>query len=254
MKKIGLVGYPIAHSGSPKLFYDTFAQNRSVLEQYSYDLIETDDFSLAAERFYNEYIAVNVTTPYKEDALALADEYSYPVERIMATNLLIKDEDGVVTAYNTDYLALKMLIPQGQKVVVIGCGGAAKAAVVAALENGCNVSIYNRTESKVVEFLFNLKINNPRGIPSAVDILKSEDLAEAVAASDVVVYAISSPVELFDRVLLSGKILIEANYREPLYSKESLDGVSAQYIGGERWLELQAIETYRLIGLLENPQ
>jgi hypothetical protein len=95
-----------------------------------------------------------------------------------------------------------------------------------------------------------LKINNPRGIPSAVDILKSEDLAEAVAASDVVVYAISSPVELFDRVLLSGKILIEANYREPLYSKE----VSAQYIGGERWLELQAIETYRLIGLLENPQ
>ncbi|MBQ5748420.1 MAG: hypothetical protein IIV83_06460, partial [Bacteroidales bacterium] len=73
-------------------------------------------------------------------------------------------------------------------------------------------------------------------------------------ASDVVVYAISSPVELFDRVLLSGKILIEANYREPLYSKESLDGVSAQYIGGERWLELQAIETYRLIGLLENPQ
>ena len=52
MKKIGLVGYPIAHSGSPRLFYDTFAQNRSVLEQYSYDLIETDDFSLAAERFY----------------------------------------------------------------------------------------------------------------------------------------------------------------------------------------------------------
>ncbi len=254
MKKIGLIGYPIAHSGSPKLFYDTFAQNSSVLEQYSYDLIDTDDFSLAAETFYNEYVAVNVTTPYKEDALALADEYSYPVERIMATNLLIKDDEGVVTAYNTDYLALKQLIPQGKRVVVTGCGGAAKAAVAAALENDCKVFIYNRTQSRVSQFLFNLKFNNPRGVRGDVEVLSLEQLPEGIAGADVVVYAISSPVELFDKSLLGGKIVIEANYKEPLFSEQALQELSAKYIGGQTWLELQAMHTYRLIGLLENQQ
>lgn len=252
MKKIGLIGFPIAHSGSPQLFKDIFSSNDSILNNYSYDLIETEDFSLAAELFYKEYLAVNVTTPYKEDALALADEYAYPVGRIMAANLLVKDSEGVVTAYNTDCLALCRMLPQEKKVVVIGCGGAARAAVVAALEKGCKVSIFNRTRSRVEEFCLNLKINNPENIPSEVEIVDRHQLDAAISDSDVVVYAISEPVQLFDFSLLKGKIVIEANYKDPLFSETLLEPLAAQYLSGRQWLRLQAIEGYRIIGLLEN--
>ena len=67
MDKFGLIGHPIAHSLSPRLFTAAYAG------KYAYDLIETPDFGEAWERFLSDYKAINVTAPFKMEAFAKAD-------------------------------------------------------------------------------------------------------------------------------------------------------------------------------------
>ena len=67
MDKFGLIGYPIAHSLSPRLFSAAYGG------RYAYELIETPDFEKAWECFMHGYKAINVTAPFKGDAFDAAD-------------------------------------------------------------------------------------------------------------------------------------------------------------------------------------
>lgn len=250
MKNLGLIGYPISHSGSPELFKEIFSDNKKILDEYSYSLLEYEELSQAAKLFYDHYIAVNVTAPFKEDALALADNYSTDVQIIGATNLLVKDDDSVVTAYNTDYLALRQMIPEGRRVLVLGCGGAGKGAAVAALDNGCSLFLYNRTPHKLTTFSNHLKNFSSLYSERLTVLYSLEELPTILEQVDIVVNTLSERVDLFDKSLLKGKLVIEANYKDPLYSDEELSAVQAEYLSGEHWLRLQALHTYRIIGLL----
>lgn len=89
MKRFGLIGHPIAHSLSPALFKAGFDG------RYPYDLIETDDFEEAYERFMKDYDGINVTAPFKELAVRKADILSEECRRIGAANILIKTPDGI---------------------------------------------------------------------------------------------------------------------------------------------------------------
>lgn len=66
--RLGLIGCPISHSKSPALFLEHYASRPDILEHWSYDLIERDTFDEAWAAFLQDYIAVNVTAPFKEDA------------------------------------------------------------------------------------------------------------------------------------------------------------------------------------------
>ena len=130
--KFGLIGHPIEHSLSPALFkagYDGL---------YPYELIETPDFEEAFSVFLKEYDGINVTAPFKELALKKADIISEECRMIGATNLLVKTADGV-KAYNSDYLGLRLWLSEVSKgmnerprVLIVGMGGAGKAAAAAA--------------------------------------------------------------------------------------------------------------------------
>ena len=130
MKKYGLIGYPIAHSMSPALFKAAYGG------AYLYELIEEADFEVAYQQFLQEYDAINVTAPFKEAACAKADVLSAECECIGACNVLKKTEEGVFAA-NTDYLGVMKSLIQHQVIglkpltVVVGCGGAGKAAAKA---------------------------------------------------------------------------------------------------------------------------
>ena len=132
--KYGLIGYPISHSKSPELFRAAYPDT-----DMSYDLIEESDFSRAYRRFLQEYEAVNVTAPFKGDAFRKVDVADTISRELFAVNIL-KKKDGKVYGYNSDFWALKQLLEpyadrkQRPQVLVIGCGGAAKAAALAALK------------------------------------------------------------------------------------------------------------------------
>ena len=177
MDRFGLIGHPIGHSLSPRLFTAGYAG------RHPYDLIETPDFGEAWERFLAGYKAINVTAPFKGDAFARADWKSPECVRTGATNLVVRTPEGL-KAYNSDYLGVRAILePLGRgTAAVIGYGGAGKAALAAAEDLGFTCTLYRHAE-----------------------------ITGGVAA-DVVIYTLPRFVEGAGR--LDCAHLLEANYRD----------------------------------------
>ena len=240
MKRFGLIGHPIEHSLSPTLFragYDG---------RYPYELIQTSDFEEAYARFLAGDDGINVTAPFKELAIRKADILSDECKVIGATNLLIKTPDGI-KAYNSDYLGIRLWISMlsdglksmlPPKVLIVGTGGAGKAAGQAARSLGCEVVLMNRTQY-------------------SEDIRPLSEFREAFRDADVVIYNL--PVRLAGLEQLSSedfiegkaKYILEANYRNPSFDKDLIQRLQAihpqvEYTRGETWLLLQALTGYEI--------
>ena len=96
------------------------------------------------------YRGANVTIPHKEAALAVADEASDAARAIGAANTLSFD-DGKIHADNTDAAGLLAALPRearGMTALVLGAGGAGRAAAWALREAGAEVSVWNRTGAR----------------------------------------------------------------------------------------------------------
>ena len=100
---------------------------------------------------------LNVTIPFKELALALADRATDLAKRSGAANVLTFEPDGRILAHNTDSIGLLQAFaaqapawdPQLGPVAVLGAGGAARGAVAALLMAGTpKVFVLNRTLAK----------------------------------------------------------------------------------------------------------
>ena len=242
MKKFGLIGHPIEHSLSPALFkagYDG---------KYPYDLIQTADFEEAYARFLEEYDGINVTAPFKELAIKKADILSEECQKIGATNLLIKTPNGI-KAHNSDYLGLRLWIKmvseegffsdhQLPHILIVGLGGAGKAAAEAARSLGCEVILMNRTQH-------------------TDEIRPLSEFREAFKAADIIIYNL--PVRLPERDILGKedfieskrKHILEANYRNPSFDKELIKKLTEihpqlEYTSGETWLLMQALTGYEI--------
>jgi len=155
MPRLGVCGWPVAHSRSPAMHEAALAA--AGLEGWSYQLLP-----LPPELFAETVRAlpaagfrgVNVTIPHKHAALALADSASAAAREIGAANTLTFERDGAINADNTDAPGLIAALgerwdPAGRRVVVLGAGGAARAAVWALLRAGAaDVAVWNRTAER----------------------------------------------------------------------------------------------------------
>lgn len=89
--------------------------------------------------------------PYKEDVIALVDRMDPSATAIASVNTIVND-DGVLTAYNTDYSAIALLIARNRldpaaSVLLRGSGGMAKATAAAFRDAGfADVTIVARNE------------------------------------------------------------------------------------------------------------
>lgn len=240
--KYGLIGYPIAHSKSPELFRAAYPDDPDLC----YDLIEEEDFETAYRRFHEGYEAVNVTAPFKGDAFRKVDVADTIARELFAVNIL-KKKDGKIYGYNSDFWALqKMLEPYADrtrrpKVLVIGCGGAAKAAALAALKLRMSVMVANRDFRKVREFCF----TGGGMIP-----LRLEQVPAHAGSADILIYAVPKAIDLIEALPLAGKLVIEANYKAPCLRERSAEA-GATYIPGIDWLGEQAVTGYRLMTGIE---
>ncbi|MGN0190673.1 MAG: shikimate dehydrogenase family protein [Candidatus Cryptobacteroides sp.] len=249
MQRFGLLGYPIAHSLSPALFeagYDG---------RYAYDLVEQEDFDIAWRTFLRRYQAVNVTAPFKEMAFGKAKLRSRECELIGAANILVQTPKGV-SAWNSDCTGVAALLRkafggerflEGLRTLVVGAGGAGKAAAVAALSCGMTVSMINRSLQRALEFSHRLAQSS-----RILTVLPADQLFKAFAQSDVVIYTASAPLwtGLPPTPFADGpEILVEANYRNPSFSAEVLSRICprTRLIPGEEWLLMQAVTGYSLM-------
>jgi shikimate dehydrogenase len=99
------------------------------------------------------FAGVNVTIPHKEAALALADESTATARAVGAANTLAF-ENGRILADNTDVAGLLSALPEqhaprGRRALVLGAGGAGRAAVHALVTAGAaDVMVWNRTPQR----------------------------------------------------------------------------------------------------------
>jgi shikimate dehydrogenase len=95
---------------------------------------------------------INVTIPHKESALALATEATPVAAAVGAANTLTFGPGGAVHADNTDVAGLLESLPRppaGATALVLGAGGAARAAVYALRSAGAaDVMVFNRTRER----------------------------------------------------------------------------------------------------------
>jgi shikimate dehydrogenase len=117
------------------------------------------------------YAGVNVTIPHKLAALALADEASPAARAVGAANTLTF-ADGKIGAENTDAGGLLDALgePPRGRALVLGAGGAGRAAAWALREAGAEVMIWNRTRERAQEVARDLDVEAV-GEPRDADLL-----------------------------------------------------------------------------------
>ena len=154
MSRLAVIGHPVAHSRSPAM--QRAALVELGLDDWSYEAIDVvaEEFASRVRGLASDgFVGVNVTIPHKEAALAIADEASLAASQIGAANTLTF-VDGTIIAENTDAPGLLAALPEsprGRRALVLGAGGAARAAVWALVRNDAHVRIWNRTHDRAEE-------------------------------------------------------------------------------------------------------
>lgn len=120
----GLIGEKLGHSYSTQihaLFGNTHYQCHPLTKQELPDFMQKKDF-----------LAINVTIPYKKDVIPYMNEMDSSAQMVGAVNTII-NRNGILCGYNTDYYGFCYLLKKsninvtGKKVLVLGNGGAAQA-------------------------------------------------------------------------------------------------------------------------------
>ncbi len=151
MPRLAVLGHPVSHSRSPVM------QNAALaalgLADWKYQAIDAapEAFEITVRELAAVgYAGANVTVPHKEAALALATEASEASQQIGAANTLVFDGKKI-EAHNTDADGLLASLPDSprdRRTLVLGAGGAARAAIWALLWEGAEVEVWNRTAEK----------------------------------------------------------------------------------------------------------
>ncbi len=219
MKQVGLIGYPVSHSLSPQMQQAAFD---ALGIEARYVLWETQPGTLAqriASLRSPGVLGANVTIPYKEDVVSLLDEYDAAAVKIGAVNTIV-NRDGRLVGYNTDAAGFIRALTDftgcafdchGKKAVILGTGGAARAAAVALLENGVGkLALLGRTYGRV-----DALVNHLRAMDSGNKRVSGASLGGAEAnrflsVADLLVNATPVGLRMDDEVLLVDIDLLQA--------------------------------------------
>ncbi len=151
---LGVIGHPVAHSLSP-LFQNAALSYLGLPFVYlAFDILPSYlEKSLEAMRVFS-IRGFNVTVPYKEEVIPFLDVLEEEAQIIGAVNTIV-NEEGKLIGYNTDGVGLyrslerKGVSVEGKKALLLGAGGAAKAAVWALWKKGiASIFIINRTRER----------------------------------------------------------------------------------------------------------
>ena len=145
---------------------------------------------------------------------------------IGAINIAVKEADGLVHGYNSDFLGVRKVLGAhgfgaGGTALVVGFGGAGKAAAAAAKALGMDVIVCNRSRK-------------------SPEMRPIEELPLLAGVADLLIYNIPFPIPQMEGVQVPA--LLEANYRTPSYA-----AAAGLYIPGSEWLRAQAETGYPLM-------
>jgi shikimate dehydrogenase len=152
MKRLAVLGHPVAHSRSPAM-QNAALEALGLAGAWRYEAIDVapEDFERRVRAMPGEgFVGANVTIPHKERALALADSVDELAQGIGAANTLSFAAGGI-KADNTDVTSLILAVQRdlrGMPALLLGAGGAARAMLFALIEEEAEPEVWNRTPSR----------------------------------------------------------------------------------------------------------
>lgn len=239
LRYFAVFGNPVLHSRSPQLYNPLFKRDRV---NAIYTRILASSGKAVCEIIRNLGLAgANITTPFKEEVIPWLNRISPDAEKIGAVNTIL-NVDGELTGYNTDASGVTGSLteagadPSGQKCLVMGAGGAGKAAVTGLLNAGAIVTIANRDISKAA------MIAEKAGCSYA----GLDEAADRLHEFSILVLTLPPGVYPFTNDQVPrGLTIADANYRSPSETT-LLDGLQCRVVRGDRWLLHQGVGAYKL--------
>ena len=171
-KVYGVAGNPIKHSLSPLMMNTAFRRetvNGVFLALQATRL--TDLLTLVREVPIS---GLAVTMPLKQEILKYLERTDPLSEKVGACNTVVRSQEGKLYGFNTDVAAVvrpleRRLVLKGAKILVMGAGGAARAAVFGLKDKGAEVFVMNRTPEAAQKLARQAKAK----------VIKREQLAKA---------------------------------------------------------------------------
>jgi len=181
--KVGVIGWPVTHSLSPAMHNAAFKALGLSDWQYELAPVPPDIVgpSLRMLRDEGGFIGVNVTVPLKEKVMSfvLSDELARAVGAVNTIDFRKNTGTNTDVVGLIDDLKAHDIQLEGSKVIVLGAGGAARAAVYGLAKAGAQLIVVNRTQQKAQVMLADLTIS--AGIRSA-DVKTLDEAAEENAS------------------------------------------------------------------------
>jgi len=144
-----VVGDPISHSLSPTIMNAAFRRENVNAVYLGLHAKTLKDLLTCVKEI--PIHGISVTMPYKESILAHLDNTDSHTNKIGACNTVVRAQDGKLYGFNTDAAGIvrplerRLNTLEGARILVIGAGGAARAAVFGLKERGSEVYILNRS-------------------------------------------------------------------------------------------------------------
>jgi shikimate dehydrogenase len=252
MKRVFLIGSPVAHSVSPAMQHAAF---RALGLDWQYELLETPKAALAptvARLRAADCAGANVTLPYKEEVLPWLDDVTDRARQIGAVNTIVR-RDGRLIGDNTDGDGFTRCLrdagvdPRNKLVAILGAGGAARAVAVATAELGAaRLVLFNRTLARAESLAAFLRAGFSHVAIAVNDV-------SALVRSDLIVNATSvgmSPREdesPMPAAFPRGAVAVDLVYR-PAETKFLRDAAraGAPTVGGLGMLVYQGAAAFKL--------
>ena len=206
----GIAGNPVAHSLSPVIHNAWLAAGDIDGAYVPFAPVDAAGFeALVAAGRAGLITGLNVTAPFKEQAFALADAATAAASLTASANILTFD-DGWVLADSSDGLGLMLGLKEqapdlnlvARPVVMLGAGGAARAASGALVEAGAEVRIVNRSPDRALALAADLG-------PSVRVMSATEALDGAV----LVINALSVQPDLDFDAVAPGTVMMDMTYK-----------------------------------------
>lgn len=271
-KLMALIGSPVGHSGSPAMYNYCIERDGLDYVYVAFDIQreQVDEMMKAVKLL--DLKAMNVTMPCKQEVLPYMDELSTAARLIGACNA-IRIDNGKMFGYNTDGIGFVKNLDahgvtiKGQKIVIVGAGGAGIAVQVqCAIDGAKEISVFNPKDA-----FFENAVNKAKEIQEAIpqckiqvyDLDDEECFRREVESCHILVNAtragmksmddisIVKDVSLFRKDLIIADVVY--NPKETKLMKQAKEAGCEKVIGGIGMLLHQGAENYRLFTGKEMP-
>lgn len=253
---VGVIGHPVKHSLSPRMHNSSFESRGLDLCYVPLDVSPESLREAVRGLAVLGFFGFNVTMPYKEAMVSLMDDLDEPARISGAVNTVVIGADGSLRGLNTDGSGFVEACREsnvglkGERVLLVGAGGAAAAIGAALSEEGVwELAVANRTEGRAEELAGKL-----RKAGMGVSVYPWGRIEEAVAEAGVIVNATylgmgdSDPLPVPEKSLDESVAVCDAVYRAGVQTAlvRAALGAGCVVVEGARMLLYQGVAAQRI--------